>query len=109
MNVAKQSCEELLKDEIEEESYRGFIPGLEIAARVATHEKKYDIAAQLFFNAQALRKKLGTPIIQSEKPLYDTLLTDLKNNLSEKKYILASEQQLDNHQLPALANLIIKP
>jgi predicted ATPase len=104
MEMVKSCCQTLLSHEIERGSYLGFIPGIEIAARIAAHEGNYKSAAILFFNAQVMRAELSTPIRKSEAKTYQDLLKDLKSNLSPKDYALAMEDPKDANQLLSLAN-----
>jgi tetratricopeptide (TPR) repeat protein len=104
MGMVKSCCQKLLSHEIEHGSYLGFIPGIEIAARIAAHEGNYKSAAILFFNAQVMRTELSTPIRKSEAKTYEDLLKDLKSNLSPKDYALAMEDPKDANQLLSLAN-----
>ena len=97
----------MIENEIEEGGFTGFIPGLEIAARLAALKGKYDMAAQLYFNARILRKTLGTPIIKSEAYIYHTFLSDLKNNLSEEKINLAETRRMNDSQLLKLLNHVL--
>ena len=108
LEMVKSCCKKLLTYEIEHGSYLGFIPGLEISARLAERVGDYEEAAQLFFNARVLRVKLGTPIPRSEENMYEELLNNLKGNLSEKEYTFVQKRRLDNQQLLALATRIIE-
>ncbi len=108
LEMVKSCCQKLLFHEIEHGSYLGFIPGIEFAARIAAHEGQYKSAAILFFNAQALRAELSTPIRKSEEAVYQDLLKDLKGNLSPEEYSLAIDNRKDVKQLLALANSFIQ-
>ena len=107
IDSARLACEKMLANEIEQGNYRGLIPGLEIAARIAALENQYGPAARLFFNAQALREKLSTPVFQSEEHLYRDLLTELENNLPKKELILAKSQSMTEQELLSLAMRVI--
>lgn len=108
LSQAKSYCAQLLAEEFAQGSYMGFLPGLETAAIIAALEHNYTIAAQLFFNAQAIRAELGTPIIQSERYLYDPLLADLEDHLEQEAYRLAKENRIADQQLLALAMLVLE-
>ncbi len=108
LEMVKSCCQKLLLYEIEHGSYLGFIPGIEISARIAALEGQYKSAAILFFNAQALRAELSTPIRKSEENTYQDLLEDLKSNLSAEEYSLAIDNRKDVKELLALANSFIQ-
>ncbi len=108
LELVRSCCKKLLGSEIENESYTGFIPGLEITASIAVLEGKYESAAQLFFNAQTLRAELGTPIRKSQEGVYQDLMEDLQRNLTEQEYALAQEHRFDDRQLLALATRVIE-
>jgi predicted ATPase/class 3 adenylate cyclase/Tfp pilus assembly protein PilF len=87
--------------------YSSFIPGLEISARIAMMDKDYVSAAQLFFNAQALRSWLGTPIVPSEEETYKDFQNELKNILGRGKLAVAQTVKMNEMQLSELASLVL--
>ncbi len=108
-SVRIQQCiRKLMQNEIENESYSGFIPGLEISARFAERNGNYEVSAQLFYNAQALRKELETPIFQSEASIYTILEQRLRDQLETKKLEAIKTTRLDDKILLNLVNELIK-
>lgn len=105
--LAKNCCFLMLENEVEEDSYLSFLPALEVTAQIAAYDGNYEVAAQLFFNAQRMRKELSTPFFKSETYIYEKLHQHLKNHLSEKNHKLIQEQTLSNQELHDLARNIL--
>ncbi|UCE92656.1 MAG: tetratricopeptide repeat protein, partial [Flavobacteriaceae bacterium] len=101
-------CRDLLKSDLKEGNYSCIIPGLEFSAIAVASEGKYELAAQLFFNAQAIRAELSTPVPSSKEKLFQNLVGNLKKNLREKQFIGVKNNLIDKQQLLNLARQVLE-
>jgi hypothetical protein len=104
----KKICRDLLQRDLNQGNYTCFIPGLEYSAFESARQEKYDIGAQLFFNAQAIRTELSTPVPGSKEKLFQDLESNLKENLSDEKFVAARKNLIDKQDLLILAKQVVE-
>ena len=98
----------MLRREMKEGNYSCIIPGLEFSALEGARNSKYEIAAQLFFNAQVIRNDLSTPIPKSRRKLFYDLLTNLKDNLSDRQFDETQNNLIERQNLITLAKEVVR-
>jgi hypothetical protein len=103
----KSICRDLLSRDLKEGNYTCIIPGLEYTAMESARRGKYAISAQLFFNAQAIRADLSTPIPRSKEKLFQGLVSSLRDNLSDENFTSAQNNLIDKQQLIDLAKEVV--
>ena len=108
IEVAKACGKELLENEIEENSFGGLIPGLEIAARVAFIDGRLEEATCLYFHAHALREEIGAPILPSESYIYAQFERDLQNEINAKNLHSLQTQKYSLQESVQLAENIFR-
>lgn len=101
--LLKYCTVQLVSDELEEEDYMGFVPGLEFAAWIAAKESNYKSATQLHFGAQSLREELGIPQKRNEIKVCQDYLKMIKAQFDQNDIASAQNTRMDNQQLLDLA------
>jgi predicted ATPase/class 3 adenylate cyclase len=106
-DLFKSICRELTGNDLKQGNYSCIIPGIEFSAVVAAREGKYDIALQLFFNAQVIRNDFSTPLPNSRRKLFQDLVNDIKVNLSDQQFTTAQNNLIDRQTLLNLAKQVL--
>ncbi len=101
-------CCDLLGRDLKQGNYTCIIPGLEFSALEGARKNEFEISAQLFFNAQAIRNDLSTPIPNSRKKLFQDLVSNLKERLSDRQFAEAQNKLIDKEQLVLLSKQVIE-
>jgi predicted ATPase/class 3 adenylate cyclase len=107
-SLFRSICNDLLSRDLSEGNYTCIIPGLEYSALEGARQGKFDIATQLFFNAQAIRNDLSTPIPKSRRKLFYDLVRNLKDNLSDKQFDEAQNNLIEKQNLITLAKEVVR-
>jgi predicted ATPase/class 3 adenylate cyclase len=103
VELLKSCTAQLVRDELEEEDYMGFVPGLEFAAWIAARYGDYKSAGQLYSGAQSLRQELGLPQKRNEIKICQDFLKKMESKLSDNDSVAAQDVRFDNQQLLDLA------
>jgi hypothetical protein len=106
--LLKSCTTQLVSDELEEEDYMGFVPGLEFAAWIAAEESNYKSATQLYLGAQSLREEFGIPQKRNEIKVSQDYLKMIEAKLDENDIASAQNTKIDNQQLLDLALSVTK-
>jgi tetratricopeptide (TPR) repeat protein len=106
--LVKSCTAKLVSDELEEEDYMGFVPGLEFSAWIAARVGHYKSAAQLYFGAQTLREDLGISQKRNEVKICQDFLKNVEPKLSDKEIVAVQNTKIENRQLLDLALTITK-